>query len=121
MAKKLYNSCLASGIIDEVRTRHIISYLVKNKPRNYFAILNRLKNLISLKLAESSALVESAQPLGAEEQVITAKLQQRYGSHVSVKFALNPDLLAGLRITLGSQVWDGSVQTRLKNLQNSFN
>jgi len=120
MAKKLYNSCLSAGILDEKRALQVVTYIVQNKPRNYFPILNRLKKLISLKLAESSAVVESPQSLGSEESAITAKIRQRFGAHVSVKFTQKPELLGGLRITVGSQVWDGSIQTRLKNLQNSF-
>lgn len=120
MAKKLYNSCLTAGILDEKRALQVVTYIVQNKPRNYFPILSRLKKLISLKLAESSAVVESPKSLGSEESAITAKIRQRFGSHVSVKFTQKPELLGGLRITVGSQVWDGSIQTRLKNLQNSF-
>jgi F-type H+-transporting ATPase subunit delta len=120
MAKKLYNACLSSGIIDESRARQIVSYLVEKKPRNYFPILNRLKKLISLKLAESKATVESASSLGSGEQDLTAKIRQRFGSHVSVSYLQKPELIGGLRVTVGSEVWDGSVQTRLKNLENSF-
>jgi F-type H+-transporting ATPase subunit delta len=120
MAKKLYNACLSGGIIDEVRTRQIVTFLVEKKPRNYFPILNRLKKLISLKLAESKATVESVSSLGAGEQEMTAKIRQRFGSHVSVSYSQKPELLGGMRITVGSEVWDGSVQTRLKNLENSF-
>ncbi len=120
MAKKLYNACLLGGIIDEARTRKIVGYLVDHKPRNYFPILTRLKKLISLKLAESKALVESAVPLGSGQQEIADKIKKTFGSHVSISFSQKAELLGGLRITVGSEVWDGSVQTRLKNLENSF-
>lgn len=120
MAKKLYNACLSGGIIDEAKARKIVGYLVEQKPRNYFPILNRLKKLISLKLAESKALVESPAALGSGEQEIADKIKKTFGSHVSISFAQKPELLGGLRVTVGSEVWDGSIQTRLKNLENSF-
>jgi F-type H+-transporting ATPase subunit delta len=120
MAKKLYNACLSGGIIDESKARQIVSHLVQQKPRNYFPILNRLKKLISLKLAESMALVESSAPLGASEQEIKDQIKKTFGSHINIRFAQKPELLGGLRITVGSEVWDGSIQSRLKNLENSF-
>ncbi|NJK91101.1 MAG: F0F1 ATP synthase subunit delta [Blastochloris sp.] len=120
MAKKLYNSCLVGGLIDEDRTKKTVAYLVEKKPRNYFPILNRMKKLISLKLAESAAVVESAAPLGAEEQVLSGKIRERFGSHVKIRFVQKPELLGGLRITVGSQVWDGSIRYRLNTLENSF-
>jgi F-type H+-transporting ATPase subunit delta len=47
-------------------------------------------------------------------------LNQIYGQGLNISFAQNPALLGGLRIKVGSDVYDGSVQSRLENLVESF-
>ena len=39
---------------------------------------------------------------------------------LNISFAQNPALLGGLRIKVGSDVYDGSVQARLEDLEESF-
>jgi F-type H+-transporting ATPase subunit delta len=39
---------------------------------------------------------------------------------VSISFAQNPALIGGLRIQVGSDLYDGSVKTRLQKLEESF-
>ena len=43
-----------------------------------------------------------------------------YGPGLNISFVQNPELIAGLRIKVGSDVYDGSVQARLAALQESF-
>jgi len=43
-------------------------------------------------------------------------LKAKYGSDLATDFKINPDLLGGLRIKIGSDVWDGSVRNRLTRL-----
>ncbi|MFN2507305.1 MAG: F0F1 ATP synthase subunit delta [Chthoniobacterales bacterium] len=44
-------------------------------------------------------------------------MKRKYGPDVSAHFVLNPDLLGGMRIRVGSDVWDSSVRNRLQRLQ----
>jgi len=47
-------------------------------------------------------------------------LRRRYGDDLTTEFRTNPDLLGGLRIKIGDDVWDGSVKNRLHKLQEQF-
>jgi F-type H+-transporting ATPase subunit delta len=47
-------------------------------------------------------------------------LSALYGQGLDISFAQNPALIGGLRIKVGSDVYDGSVQSRLAALQESF-
>jgi F-type H+-transporting ATPase subunit delta len=47
-------------------------------------------------------------------------LARIYGPGLNLSFAQNPALLGGLRIKVGSDVYDGSVQARLTALEQSF-
>jgi F-type H+-transporting ATPase subunit delta len=53
-------------------------------------------------------------------QSVKAHLEQRYGSGLDVGFAVNPALIGGLRVKVGSDVFDGSVKGRLASLEESF-
>jgi F-type H+-transporting ATPase subunit delta len=51
---------------------------------------------------------------------ITAQITARYGQGMNISFAQNPALIGGLRIQAGSDLYDGSVKTRLEKLEESF-
>jgi F-type H+-transporting ATPase subunit delta len=48
---------------------------------------------------------------------VRANLAQRYGQGLNVTFAVNPSLIGGLRVKVGSDVFDGSVKARLAELE----
>jgi len=45
-----------------------------------------------------------------------AQLQAIYRRPVAVEFHVNPALIGGVRVRIGSDVWDGSVSGRLREL-----
>ena len=66
-------------------------------------------------------VVESSTPIdGQTRERVETGLQQKYGSDLSFEFSVNPDLIGGMRIRVGNDVWDGSVKARLARLSNSF-
>jgi F-type H+-transporting ATPase subunit delta len=44
-------------------------------------------------------------------------LAVRYGAELVTEFRVNPDLIGGLRVKIGDDVWDGSVRGRLNRLE----
>jgi F-type H+-transporting ATPase subunit delta len=54
------------------------------------------------------------------QTAIKAGLMQRYGSGLTTAFAHRPALIGGMRIQVGSDVFDGSVRAALTALENSF-
>jgi len=76
---------------------------------------------VKMDFEKRSATVESAAELSADQQgSVKANLARIYGDSVSVQYKVNPALIGGLRIRVGSDVYDGSVQARLENLKHSF-
>jgi F-type H+-transporting ATPase subunit delta len=51
---------------------------------------------------------------------LKASLTQKYGAGLDFQFFVDPSLIGGLRIQIGSDVFDGTVKTRLAALENSF-
>jgi F-type H+-transporting ATPase subunit delta len=120
-ARQLFRSCRANGLLDETRVRKAVSALLAQKPRGYVGILSRLHRLVKLDLEQRTARVESATVLPADlMKEVTARIKSRYGAGVDISFGQNPALIGGLRIQVGSDLYDGSVKTRLEKLGQSF-
>jgi F-type H+-transporting ATPase subunit delta len=120
-ARQLFRDCQANNLLDENRVRLTVSLLSEKKPRGYVEILSRLHRLVKLDLERRAARVESALPLPADLQNNVANnIKKIYGDGVNIVFGQNPALLGGLRIQVGSDLYDGSVQTKLNQLAQSF-
>ena len=120
-ARQLFRSCQVNDLLDENRVRQTVSLLAEKKPRGYVEILSRLHRLVKLDLERRAARVECALPLPADLQNDVANnIKKIYGEGVNIVFGQNPALLGGLRIQVGSDLYDGSVKTRLNKLEQSF-
>jgi len=120
-AKKLFRLSHVDGILDEGRGQHLLQRFVRAKPRSCLAVLIELDRLLKLDRAQHSATVESATHLSAEASSrLRARLEQTYGAGLHISFSHNPELIGGVRVTVGSDVYDGSVQGRLAALEERF-
>lgn len=120
-AKELFRSTLVHGVMDEGKVRALVQKVLQAKPRSYVAILDQFKRLIKIEQARRATSVESAVALSPEQQSsISGNLERIYGRGLSISFHQNPALIGGLRVRVGSDVYDGSVAGRLHNLAESF-
>jgi F-type H+-transporting ATPase subunit delta len=120
-AKRLFRLCLVNGSLDEGRTRRVVQRIIGDKRRGGLALLSHFQRLVRLDCARHTAEVESAMPLPADLRArIQADLARTYGPGISASFAHNPELIGGMRIKVGSDVYDGSVRARLAALEKGF-
>ena len=120
-AKQVFRSCLTNGTLDETAVRQAVQNLLKNKPRGYQGILSHFQRLVKLDIQRRTARIESATPLPSELQSsVQAALTRQYGPGLLISFGQNPALIGGMRIKVGSDVYDGSVQAKLAALQEKF-
>ena len=120
-ARQLFRSCFVNARLDEGRVRQAVQHVLQAKPRGYLAILSHFERLLKLDLDRRTARIESAVPLSQELSAKTkAALEKTYGPGLNISFGVNPALIGGVRIKVGSDVYDGSVQARLAALQESF-
>ncbi len=120
-ARRLFGLCQTDGRLDDAKLRTVVSRLVESKPRDYAGILSALQRLTRLDLERRKVTVESAVELDeATRQRVVAGLAKQYGSDLVAQYQVNPALLGGLRIRVGNDVFDGSVQGRLDRLTNAF-
>ena len=120
-ARQLFRSCQVNGLLDENRLRQAVTLLSSRKPRGYLEILSRLHRLVKLDVEQHTARVESATPLPANLQAdVSNRIKNKYGAGLEIVFTPNPALIGGLKIQVGSDLYDGSVKTRLAKLEQSF-
>lgn len=120
-AKRLFRLCVVNGSLDEDRVRQVVQQVINSGRAGGFKILSRFQRLVRLKREAHSAKVESSSPLAADIRTqIESELARMYGRGLLMSYANDPTLLGGVRITVGSDVYDGSVQGRLTALSERF-
>ena len=120
-AKQLFMGTFVNGVMDEGRVRETVRLVVGQKPRGYAGVLSHLGRLVKLETDRRTAKIESAVVLdGPAQAAVQANLTRRYGAGLHVNFVQNATLIGGLRVQVGSDVYDGSVQARLTRLGESF-
>lgn len=119
--KTLFRACLIDGRLDESRVRGVVSKVIEGRPRGFLGTLSHFQRLVKLHLDGRRARVENAVESSPELMAnVQACLEKRYGPGLEVTFWINPQLLGGLRVRVGSDVFDGSVRARLDSLQDGF-
>ncbi|HTI73267.1 MAG TPA: F0F1 ATP synthase subunit delta [Candidatus Limnocylindria bacterium] len=120
-AKSLYQACKVNGLLDEQKVRQVVNQVLAQKPRGYLSVLDHFQRLVRLDVARRTARVENAVQSTPELIAsINANLTARYGPGLSTTFWVNPELIGGLKIRVGSDIYDGSVSARLAALEASF-
>ena len=118
-AKELFDLAMVEDRLDASRLRLIADGIAERKPRDYVQMLKFIARLTKLEAARHHAVIESATPLAeALRAEILSSLAARFGQ-ITSEFRHSPELIGGLRVRIGSDVWDGSIQSRLQSLKNS--
>lgn len=120
-ARRLFRECVVNGKLDEARVREVVRLVAEQKPRGYLGILTQFEKLVKLEEARRTATIESATPLSPDYQSkVQADLTKVYGDGLIFNYKQNAGLLGGLRIKVGGDVYDGSVEGRLAALVESI-
>ena len=120
-ARRIFRMCQTDGRLNEENLLKCIRKLAADKPRDYRGILFALKRLLRLELERRHVVVESATDLdAASRERVTTGLADKYGADLTYEFRVNPELLGGLKVRVGNDVFDGSVKGRLARLSQAF-
>jgi len=118
LSRGLLRASFTDDELDRGKIASLVQSLVEKKPRHYIDILENYKRLIRLEVEKRHARIESAVPLSSETNSRVLKnLKKKYSKSLTTEFVVNPQLLGGMRIRIGSDVWDGTVRNRLERLR----
>lgn len=112
-------SALAAHVEIAGLTANFLQLLVKN--RRLFAlkdIIVGFKRLVADHRGEMTAEVVSAIPLSeAQAEELKATLKAKTGKEIDLKRSVDPAILGGLIVKIGSRMVDTSIRTKLNNLK----
>jgi F-type H+-transporting ATPase subunit delta len=118
LSKELLRASFVDGQLDSGRVSSLVKSLIEKKPRHYIQILEAYRRLLRLEVENRTATIETATELSPDSgQQIVDNLKRKYGNDLAARFVVSPELLGGMRIRVGSDVWDSSVRNRLHRLQ----
>ena len=109
---------MVDGVLNDTLIRRVAEELATKGRRDALPTLTELHRLVRLDRQRHTAIVESAVPLAQDQRdALITDVVRRYGSDVAVSFREDPALIGGVRIKVGSDVYDSSVRTRLAALE----
>jgi F-type H+-transporting ATPase subunit delta len=121
LSRKMLQASFTDDQLDSGKVASLVESLVRHKRRNYIDVLKNYRRLLRLELRKRHATIETASEVDpAIRSKIIANLKDKYGNDLATEFHVDPQLLGGMRIRVGSDVWDGSVRNRLERLQHEL-
>lgn len=117
LAKQLFKMSVINGQVSEDRVAGVLGWVEKHKPQGSLALLRIYYRAIAAEVAKSRAVVEHAGAVSdATLKQIETAMTKRYNRTVTASAKANPKLLAGLRVRVGSDVYESSVSAQLAAL-----
>ena len=118
LSREMLRASFTDAQLDNGKISALVQSLVTKKPRHYVDVLKHYKRLLRLEIEKRHARIESAMKLDPEtSKQIVDRLKRKYGNDLTADFQVDPALLGGLRVRVGSDVWDGTLRNRLERLQ----
>ncbi len=118
LSRDLFRTSFTGSKLDPEKVRIISRSIAQRKPRHYVGILKDYQRRLRLEVEKHHALIETATQLDPKtREELEATLRSKYGPDLSTEFRIAPELIGGLRIKLGSNVWDSTVRSRLGRLE----
>jgi F-type H+-transporting ATPase subunit delta len=121
LSRKMLQASFTDGQLDPGRIASLVDSVIAEKPRNYINVLKNYKRLLRLEVEKHHATIETASEVEpAIRSEIVSNLKSKYGDDLATDFHVDPQLLGGMRIRVGNDVWDGSVRNRLQRLEHEL-
>ena len=117
LAKQLFKLSLVNGAVSPEQVAGVLGWVEQHSPRRPVALLKAYYHRIAIELAKSRAEVEHAGPVSTDSlKLIEGAMSQRYKRVITASAKPNPRLLAGLRVRVGSDVYESSITGQLATL-----
>ena len=121
IARQLFRLCFVDGRLDAARVRNVATRVAESRQRGSLAVLTDFQRMVRLDRERHRALVESATSLPEDLRTeVRASLTKLYGDDLDTSFSENPALIGGMRIRVGSDVYDRSVRAKLTAIEASL-
>jgi len=118
LSKGMLRASFTDGRLDRGKIASLVQSLITKRPRHFIDIIQNYKRLLRLEIEKRHAKIESATQLAPPAAAnIVERLKKKYGTDLTTEFIVDPTLLGGVRVRVGSDVWDGTLRNRLERLK----
>jgi F-type H+-transporting ATPase subunit delta len=116
--RKLLDAIVAREGISRA-VRNFVAILIDHRRINFLAdIAKQLEEELNRRLGFAEAEIISSRPLGDSERIaLESQIEKMTGKKVRANYALDPSILGGAIVRLGSTIYDGSVKGQLERIR----
>jgi F-type H+-transporting ATPase subunit delta len=104
------------------QVRNLVAVLIDHRRVQFLSrIVEQLEKELDARLGFAEAQITSARELGdTEKRALETQVEKTTGKKVRARYALDPSLLGGAVIRVGSTIYDGSVKGQLERIQEAI-
>ncbi|MGO9085662.1 MAG: ATP synthase F1 subunit delta [Candidatus Sulfotelmatobacter sp.] len=106
----------------EKPVRNLVAVLIDHQRVQFLArIVEQLEKELDARMGFAEAHITSARELGdAEKRALEAQIEKVTGKKLRAHFGLDPSLLGGAVVRVGSTIYDGSVKGQLEKIREAI-
>ena len=106
----------------EPHARNLVAVLIYHRRVQFLGrIVEQLKKELDARLGFAEAQITSARELGNDEKrSLESQIEKVTGKKVRAQFGLDPSLLGGAVVRVGSTIYDGSVKGQLERIREAI-
>jgi F-type H+-transporting ATPase subunit delta len=117
LARQLFKMSVVDGAVSAERVGGVLEFVEKHNPAHPLMVLKAYQRLIAAEVAKGVAVVEHAGAINdGMLAAIASSMTKKYGRKVTATAKPNPELLAGLRVHVGDDIYESSVAGQLAAL-----
>jgi len=119
--RKLLDAIVQREGVDKP-VRNLIAVLIDRRRLPFLPrIVEQLKKELDARLGFAEAQISSARELGdAEKRTLETQIAKTTGKKVRASYGLDPSLLGGAVVRVGSTIYDGSVKGQLEKIKEAI-
>jgi F-type H+-transporting ATPase subunit delta len=106
----------------EKPVRNLVAVLMDHRRLPFLSrVIDQLEKELDARLGFTEAQVMSARELGtSEKKVLESQIEKTSGKKVRATYSLDPSLLGGAVVRIGSTIYDGSVKGQLEKIKEAI-
>ena len=102
--------------------RNLVAVLMDHRRVQFLQrIIEQLEKELDARMGFAEAQISSARELSeAEKRALEVEIEKNTGKKVRARYALDPSLLGGAMVRVGSTIYDGSVKGQLEKIREAM-
>src|ERR1700751_3655233 len=119
--RKLLDAIVQRGGIERP-VRNLVAVLIDHRRLPFLPrIVEQLEKELDARLGFTEAQISSTRELGAsEKRTLETQIEKTTGKKVRATYGLDPSLLGGAVVRVGSTIYDGSVKGQLERIKEAI-